>query len=217
MNAKAADREGFAAFILRARARGISSDALFKALETVPRQMFVSDDYADLTWSGQSLPIACGEDIEGVDFQAKILSSLDIVAGHRVLEIGTGSGFTAAVMARLGAKVKSVDRYKSLTEAAQERFVSLGLGNAVAVQMDGSRNMAGEGPFDRIVAWAAFENLPRKFVDLLATGGIMIAPIGPGDGKQKLAKLTKIGSRFERENIGETRAQPLIKGVAEAL
>ena len=217
MIAKGTEHEGFAAFLLRARAKGIPDNGLFKAIESVPRSQFIPEEFTDEMWSSQSLPIACGEAIEGIDLQARILSSLDIVAGHRVLEIGTGSGFTAAVMARLGAKVKTVDRYKTLTGAAQERFISLGLGNAVAMQADGSRNMAGEGPFDRIVAWAAFEKLPRKSVDLLATGGIMIAPIGPGDGEQKLAKLTKIGSRFEREDIGKARLQPLTKGVAAAL
>ncbi len=217
MNATVADREGFAAFLLRARAQGIPDNGLFKAMESVPRHMFVPEDHADIIWTGQSLPIACGEAIEGIDLQTKVLSALEIIAGHRVLEIGTGSGFTASVMARLGAKVKSIDRYKTLTDIAQERFISLGLGNAVATQADGLKNLGSEGPFDRIVAWAAFENLPRRFVDLLATGGNMIAPIGPGDGVQKLAKLTKIGSRFERENIGDVRMQPLIKGIAEAL
>ncbi len=217
MNANGSKHEGFAAFLLRARASGIPDNGLFKAIESVPRSQFIPAEFADETWSSQSLPIACGESIEGIDMQAKMLSSLDIVAGHRILEIGTGSGFTAAVMARLGAKVKTVDRYKTLTNAAQERFISLELGNAVALQADGMKNMAGEGPFDRIVAWAAFESLPRKSVDILATGGVMIAPIGPGDGEQKLAKLTKIGSRFEREDIGKARMQPLTKGVASAL
>jgi len=211
------DREGFAAFLLRARARGVRANGLFKALETVPRRMFVPEEHADFMWTGQSLPIDCGANIEGIDLQARIIGALEIAAGHRILEIGTGSGYTAAVMARMGAKVKTIDRYKTLVARAQERFASLDLGNVLSIQADGARNMAGEEPFDRIVAWAAFETLPRKFVDLLATGGIMIAPVGPGDGKQKLARLSKIGSRFEREDIGVVRMQPLSKGAAAAL
>lgn len=211
------DREGFAAFLLRARARGVRANGLFKALETVPRRMFVPEEHADFMWTGQSFPIDCGANIEGIDLQARIIGALEIAAGHRILEIGTGSGYTAAVMARMGAKVKTIDRYKTLVARAQERFASLDLGNVLSIQADGARNMAGEEPFDRIVAWAAFETLPRKFVDLLATGGIMIAPVGPGDGKQKLARLSKIGSRFEREDIGVVRMQPLSKGAAAAL
>lgn len=211
------DREGFAAFLLRARARGVCANGLFKALETVPRRMFVPEEHADFMWTGQSFPIDCGANIEGIDLQARTIGALEIAAGHRILEIGTGSGYTAAVMARMGAKVKTIDRYKTLVARAQERFASLDLGNVLSIQADGARNMAGEEPFDRIVAWAAFETLPRKFVDLLATGGIMIAPVGPGDGKQKLARLSKIGSRFEREDIGVVRMQPLSKGAAAAL
>ena len=211
------DREGFAAFLLRARARGVPANGLFKALETVPRRMFVPEEHADFMWTGQSFPIDCGANIEGIDLQARIIGALEIAAGHRILEIGTGSGYTAAIMARMGAKVKTIDRYKTLVARAQERFASLDLGNVLSIQADGARNMAGEEPFDRIVAWAAFETLPRKFVDLLATGGIMIAPVGPGDGKQKLARLSKIGSRFEREDIGVVRMQPLSKGAAAAL
>ncbi len=217
MKAGDSGREGLAAFVLRARARGISDNGLFGAIESVPRADFVPGEYADVIWTSQSIPIPCGETIEGIDLQAKVLSSLEIVAGQRVLEIGTGSGFTAAVMARMGAKVKSVDRYKTLVTAAQERFTALGIGNAIAWQADGAKNMSGEGPFDRIVAWAAFSELPRKFVDLLATGGIMIAPVGPEEGEQRLAKLTKIGSRFERHDIGVVRMQPLLPGIAAAL
>lgn len=217
MNTGISGREGFAAFLLRARARGIGDNALFGAIESVPRAQFVPDEYTDVVWSSQSIPIPCGESIEGIDLQARILGALGIVAGQRVFEIGTGSGFTAAIMARMGAKVKTVDRYKTLVASAQERFVSLGIGNAIVWQADGTKNMAGEGPFDRIVSWAAFGELPRRYVDLLASGGIMIAPIGPEDGEQRLAKLTKIGSRFERQDIGVARMQPLLPGVAAAI
>lgn len=217
MSADVASREGFAAFLLRARSRGIPDNGLYAAIESVPRRQFVPDEYADEVWSGQSIPIPCGEAIEGIDLQARIVGSLEVAAGHRILEIGTGSGYTAAVMARMGAKVKSVDRYKTLVSASQERFVALGIGNAVSWQADGTKNMTGEGPFDRIVSWAAFSELPRKYVDLLATGGLMIAPIGPGDSEQRLAKLTKIGSRFERQDIGVARLQPFLPGIAAAL
>ncbi len=216
MNA-VSSREGFAAFLLRARAKGIADNGLYGAIENVPREQFLPDEYADAAWSGQMVPIACGEAIEGIDLQAKVLSSLEVSTGQRVLEIGTGSGYTAAVMAGMGAKVKTIDRYKTLISGAQERFVMLGIGNAIAHQADGLRSSGQEGPFDRIVAWAAFSELPRKYVDLLATGGLMIAPIGADDDEQRLARLTKIGSRFEREDIGVARLQPLLPGLASAL
>ena len=134
-----------------------------------------------------------------------------------MLEIGTGSGYTASVMSRLAARVASVERFKTLTEQARSRFEKLGITNAFVRQADGTPGLPAEGPFDRIVVWAAFESLPRHFVDQLSSGGIMIAPIGPAEGEQALTKLTKIGSRFEREEIGSVRFQPMASGVAAVL
>ena len=134
-----------------------------------------------------------------------------------MLEVGTGSGFTAAVMARLAARVVTVERYKTLTEQARQRFEALGLTNVFVRQADGSQGLAAEGPFDRIVVWAAFDSLPRSFADQLSSGGVMIAPIGPDEGEQALTKLTKIGSRFEREDIGMVRLQPIAKSVAAVI
>src|SRR5690606_9981889 len=142
---------------------------------------------------------------------------LAIEPGNRVLEIGTGSGYTAAVMARLAGRVVTIDRYRTLAEQAKQRFDALGITNAIARQADGSNGLPGEGPFDRIVAWVAFESLPRFLLEQLSSGGIVIAPIGPEEGEQVVAKLTKVGSRFEREDIGIVRLQPMLPGVAAVL
>jgi len=168
-------------------------------------------------WSDRSLPIECGETIEGIDLQMRAISMLSLEPGSRVLEIGTGSGFTSAVMARLSARVLSLDRFRTLCEAARTRHETLGLSNILIRQADGSQGAPAEGPFDRIIAWASYESLPRSFVDQLASGGIMIAPIGPGDGVQVMEKLTKLGSRFEREVVGNVRFQPMAAGVAAAI
>jgi protein-L-isoaspartate(D-aspartate) O-methyltransferase len=217
MNTAQADREGFAAFLLRMRAQGIDNKALFAAIEATPRVDFVAGPWHDAIWLNRMLPIACGEAIEGIDVQARALAALDIHEGNRVLEIGTGTGFTAAAMARLAGRVLTFDRYKRLCEEAQQRFEALGLANAIARQGDAAQGAAADGPFDRIIAWAAFEALPRGFVDQLATGGVMVAPIGDGEGVQQFTRLTKIGSRFEREEICPVRLQPLNGGVAAVL
>jgi protein-L-isoaspartate(D-aspartate) O-methyltransferase len=208
------DREGFAAFLLRLRGRGIVPKALIAAFEATPRQGFIPRQWQNIAWSDRMIPIECGEAIEGADLQAAVVAALAIEPGSRILEIGTGSGYTAAVLSRLAGRVVTVDRFKTLTEQARQRFEALAVTNVFVRQADGSDGLPGEGPFDRIVAWAAFESLPRAFVDQLSTNGIMIAPIGPPEGEQLLAKLTKIGSRFERENIGVVRLQPVAKAVA---
>jgi protein-L-isoaspartate(D-aspartate) O-methyltransferase len=211
------DREAFAAFMLRLRGKGIASKELLAAIEATPRRDFLPGQWQSVAWSERMVPIECGEAIEGVDLQAAVVDALELQGGHRVLEVGTGSGFTAAVMARLAGRVITIERYKTLAEQARLRFEKLGLANAVVRHADGGNGLPGEGPFDRIVAWTAFDGLPRPFVDQLSSGGIMIAPIGPADGEQVLAKLTKLGSRFERADVAKVRLQPIDRGVAAVL
>jgi protein-L-isoaspartate(D-aspartate) O-methyltransferase len=211
------DREGFAAFLLRLRGRGTVPKALIAAFEATPRRGFLAAQFHQIAWSDRMLPIECGEAIEGADMQAAVIAALTIEQGNRVLEIGTGSGYTSAVMSRLAARVVTTDRYKTLVEQARQRFEALGIGNVIVRHADGSGGLPNEGPFDRIVAWAAFDSLPRFLLDQLSSGGIVIAPIGPEEGEQVLAKLTKVGSRFEREDIGLVRLQPILRSVAAVI
>ncbi|OBQ75004.1 protein-L-isoaspartate(D-aspartate) O-methyltransferase [Mesorhizobium erdmanii] len=217
MNLPIDDREGFAALLLRLRGRGTVPKALIAAFEATPRRGFLAPHFHQIAWSDRMLPIECGEAIEGADMQAAVIAALAIEAGNRVLEIGTGSGYTAAVMSRLAARVVTIDRYKTLVEQARQRFEALGIGNVIVRQTDGSGGLPAEGPFDRIVVWAAFDSLPRFLLDQLSSGGIVIAPIGPEEGEQVLAKLTKVGSRFEREDIGLVRLQPILRSVAAVI
>lgn len=217
MTEPADDREGFAAFLLRMRSAGLVAKDLIAAFEATPRRAFVPGQFHAFAWSEGMLPIECGEAIEGVDIQALAIAHLALESGHRVLEIGTGTGYSAAVIGKLAGRVVTVERYRTLTELARHRFETLGIANVFSRQADGSAGLADEGPFDRIVVWAAFESLPRHFVDQLASSGVMIAAIGPGDQPQELVRLVRIGSRFERSRLGEVRMQPLASGVAQFL
>jgi protein-L-isoaspartate(D-aspartate) O-methyltransferase len=210
-------REAIASFLLRLRGKGIVAKNLVSAFEATPRHAFLPERWQGVAWSERMIPIECGEAIEGADLQAEIIAALAIEPGHRVLEVGAGSGFTAAVMARLAARVITVERYRTLTELARQRLEALGLTNVSVRQADGSQGLQAEAPFDRIVVWAAFDSLPRNFAEQLASNGVMIAPIGPEEGVQTLTRLTKIGSRFEREDIGTVRLQPIQKGVAAVI
>lgn len=211
------DREGFAAFLLRLRGKGIVNKELIAAFEATPRRDFLPERWQDVAWAEGMIPIECGEAIEGVDLQALVIGALAIEPGHRLLEVGTGSGYSAAVMARLAARVVTVERFKTLSDQARRRFEALSLTNAFVRQADGTPGLPAEGPFDRIVVWTAFESMPRHFVDQLSSGGVMIAPIGPAEDEQDLVKLTKIGSRFEREDIAKVRLQPMANAVAAVL
>lgn len=211
------DREGFAAFLLRMRARGVQDKALISAIEATPRRSFVPAQWQSDAWSERMIPIDCGETLEGLDLQAFALAALQLGPGQRVLEIGTGSGYTAALLARQAVRVLSLDRYKRLLDQARLRLDALGVSNVILRQADGAKGLPGEGPFDRIVSWASFQEPPRHFAEQLSSGGVMVAPIGPAEGEQDLARLTKTGSRFERENLTRVRLQPLGQGVAAAI
>lgn len=210
------DREGFASFVMRMRGQGINDPQLFASIEATPRQSFVDASYAHLAYSPRMIPVECGSYLEGLDDQARIIAALDLEPGHRVLEIGTGSGFTAAIMSPLVGRVTTVERYRKLCDRALQQFVTHKRENIVVKHADGRNGIPG-GPFDRIVLWLASEDLPRQFVELLATHGVLIAPIGPADGVQTVMRVAKIGSRFDQEEIMQVRYQPFIEGISAVL
>ncbi|PDT09735.1 protein-L-isoaspartate(D-aspartate) O-methyltransferase [Rhizobium sp. M1] len=217
MTARLAEKEGFAALVLRLRAEGISDLDLLTAVEQTQRSLFVPAQFADDAYSSRTIPIECGSFLEGIDFVVRILHHLRLKPGQRVLEIGTGSGFTAAVMGRLAERVLSIDRYKTLTTAAQRRMESLGLRNVVIRQADGSAGMQGEGTFDRILVTAAFNAMPRFYTDQLVSGGSMIAPLMISENECRMVRLTKTGSRFEREELFEAPYLPIVPRLASLL
>lgn len=218
MNVRLLEKEGFAGLILRLRAEGITDKALLTALEQTPRTLFFSASHADAVYQDRVLPIDCGGFAESADLVVRLLAQLGVEPGHRVLDIGTGSGFLAAVAARMAERVMTIDRYKTLLQLAQQRFTHLGLGNIILRQADGAQGVAGEGNFDRIISTCAFDGMPRNFVDQLASGGVMLAPImSPDGGPAQMARLTKIGSRFEREDLFEVPYRAFAPGTAAAL
>lgn len=209
-----ADHEGFAGFLLRIRAAGISNRALEAAIESVPRRSFVDPAYHGAVWGSRVVPIDCGEVLEGLDQQAMMIDRLELASDHRVLEIGTGSGYTAAVMSRLAKRVSTLERYKRLYASAKQTHGQLKIENIVSSHASAETGLpASEGPYDRIICWAAFEELPRAFGELLTSGGKVIIAIGEADKPQILLRLTKVGSRFEREDIGMVRMQMIKKGM----
>ncbi len=204
------EKEGFAALVLRLRSEGINNTRLLSAMEQTPRTLFVGPSHGDRAYEDRLLPIDCGGFAESTDLVARVLNLAKLEKGQRVLDVGTGSGFLAGVIGQITERVLTIDRYKTLTHLAQQRFAHLGLTNVVARQGDGLVGVPGEGTFDRIVVTAAFDAIPRQYVDFLVTDGILIAPIKDKDGVIRLSRLTKVGSRFEREDFFEVPYLPLI-------
>lgn len=211
------EKEGFAALVLRLRAEGISDLDLLTAVEQTPRSQFVPPTLAEEAYSSRSIPIDCGAFMEGADLAVRLLYHLQVKPGHRVLEIGTGSGFTAAVMGRRAERVLTVDRYRTLVTGAQARMDALGLRNVVIRQADGVNGMPGEGTFDRILVTGAFTAMPRFYADQLTHGGSMIAPLMVDEENCLMVRLTKMGSRFEREDLFPVPYLPLVPHIAAAM
>ncbi|KQQ37250.1 protein-L-isoaspartate O-methyltransferase [Rhizobium sp. Leaf306] len=211
------EKEGFAALVLRLRSAGISNIDLLTAVEQTPRSQFVPPTLSQEAYSSRTVPIDCGAFMEGADLAVRLLAALQVKPGHRVLEIGTGSGFTAAVIGRIAERVLTVDRYKTLTVAAQARVDALGMRNVIVRQADGSNGMPGEGTFDRIFVTTAFTVLPRFYAEQLTHGGSMVAPLIGDDETCMMVRLTKTGSRFEREDLFTVPFLPIIPQMAAAL
>jgi protein-L-isoaspartate(D-aspartate) O-methyltransferase len=208
------EKEGFAALVLRLRAEGLSNIDLLTAVEQTPRSLFVSPDYAENAYSSRSIPIECGQFMEGADLAVRLLSLLQVKPGQRVLEIGTGSGFVTAVLARLAERVISIERYRTLVGNAQRRLDGLGLRNVILRQADGSNGLPGEGTFDRIFATSAYPSMPRFFAEQLVSGGMLLAPIMIDEERCIMVRLTKTGSRFEREDLFEVPFLPMQPKIA---
>lgn len=217
MTTRLLEKEGFAAVVLRLRAEGISDLDVLTAVEQTSRSLFVPPQAQEDAYSSRTIPIECGSFMESIDLVIRTLHHLKVKPGHRVLEVGTGSGFTAAVMARMAERVLTVDRYRTLTANAQKRFDSLGLRNIIVRHADGSAGMPGEGTFDRIIVTGAFNAMPRFYADQLVSGGSMMTPVMMSETVCRMVRLTKTGSRFEREDLFEVPYLPIVPQLASYL
>jgi protein-L-isoaspartate(D-aspartate) O-methyltransferase len=204
-------------FQLTLRRRGISDQAVLRAMEEVPRDQFVDDADRDGAYRDSALPIACGQTISQPYVVAYMSEQLGVRPQHRVLEIGTGSGYQAAILSRLAREVVSVERYRTLAERARVRLETLGYRNVEVRVGDGLAGVAERAPFDRIIVTAAAETVPEALVEQLAEGGVMVLPLGPHRGNQRLVRLTKSADEFKREDLIDVRFVPLLPGQAREL
>lgn len=204
-------------FLLTLRRRGIGDQAVLRAMDEVPRGQFVESEFVDRAYADQALPIACGQTISQPYVVAYMTEQLGLRPHHRVLEVGTGSGYQAAVLSRLAREVVSIERYRTLAEQARARLASLGYENVEIVVGDGFAGVPGRAPYDRIVVTAAAEELPQALTDQLGDGGVMVLPLGPHGGSQRIIKLTKSKTGIARENLIAVRFVPLLPGQAKEL
>jgi protein-L-isoaspartate(D-aspartate) O-methyltransferase len=211
------DREALAAFLLRLRSKGITNHRILSAFEDVPRRNFVPVIHIWEAYARGQMPIECGQSMTAVSLVAKLLNALDVQREHRVLELGTGTGYQSALLGRLAEKVLSLERYRTLHEKAGLRLSQLGMTNVILKLQDASKGGSDLGISDRIISNFSFPEIPRDFIDNIASNGVMIAPVGEPDGVQIMKKMTKVGSRLQVEDLFPVRLQPATAGLAKAI
>jgi protein-L-isoaspartate(D-aspartate) O-methyltransferase len=204
-------------FQLTLRRRGISDQAVLRAMEEVPRDAFVAEaDRAD-AYRDSALAIACGQTISQPFVVAYMTEQLKLQKRHRVLEIGTGSGYQAAILSRLATNVLSVERFKTLADTARARLEKLGYHNVEVMVGDGFDIPANVGQFDRIIVTAAMEQIPESLIERLTEDGILIAPIGPRHGVQTLVRFSRTATGLDRKELVDVRFVPALPGIAREL
>jgi protein-L-isoaspartate(D-aspartate) O-methyltransferase len=204
-------------FLLSLRRRGISGQAVLRAIDAVPREKFVLPEFSDIAYADQAMPIACGQTISQPYVVAYMTEQLSVTREHRVLEVGTGSGYQAAILGQLAGQVFTVERYRTLAESARKVLAGLGYDNVTVIAGDGLKGVPAHAPYDRIIVTAAAESIPQALVDELAVGGVMILPLGAHEGPQRLVKLMRGAEGVVQEDLIWVRFVPLLPGQAREL
>lgn len=211
------DTERRAGFIMEMRARGVRSRDVLSALERVPRHLFVAREFAEFALADRSLPIACGQMIERPSIAARMVEALDISKAHKILEIGTGSGWLTAVLAALAAQVISVERYRTLAKIARGHLGAHGVGNATVLVRDGLAGDKEHAPFDRILVGGSLDEIPRPLFEQLRPDGAIIAAVGPPHTVQRMLVFRQGRGHPATIDLGEVRFVPLTPGLAAAI
>ena len=204
-------------FQLTLRRRGISDQAVLRAMEEIPRENFVEPADRGDAYRDGALGIACGQTISQPFVVAYMTEQLQLHKHHRVLEIGTGSGYQAAILSRLAGQVLTIERYRTLADSARKRLAKLGCDNVEVMLGDGFDIPASAGTFDRIIVTAALEQIPEALIERLEPGGILIAPVGPHQGTQTLVRLTRTDVGYDRRELVDVRFVPALPGIAREL
>src|SRR6056297_3858853 len=200
-------------FLLALRSRGVTDKAVLTAMEKVDRGPFIRGYFADRAYEDMPLPIACGQTISQPSVVGLMTQALKVTSRDKVLELGTGSGYQAAVLSLLARRVYTVDRHKRLVAEATAIFRRLDLTNITAIAADGSFGLPDQAPFERILVTAAAEDPPGPLLAQLKIGGIMVLPVGQSDAVQSLIRVSRTETGFEYDELRPVRFVPLVEGL----
>ena len=202
-------------FLYALRSHGVTDPRVLRAMERIDRGIFVRGLFADRAYEDMPLPIACGQTISQPSVVGLMTQALELTGREKVLEVGTGSGYQAAVLSLLARRVYTVDRYRKLVAEAQAAFRELDLPNITAITADGSRGLPEQAPFDRILVTCAAEDTPAPLLAQLRIGGIMVLPVGQSDAVQSLIRVRRTEDGVEYEELRPVRFVPLVEGLGD--
>uniref|UniRef100_UPI004047C09F protein-L-isoaspartate(D-aspartate) O-methyltransferase n=1 Tax=Yoonia sp. TaxID=2212373 RepID=UPI004047C09F len=200
-------------FLYALRSKGVTDTRVLTAMERVDRAAFVKGIFSDRAYEDMPLPISCGQTISQPSIVGIMTQALNVTNRDKVLEIGTGSGYQAAILAQLARRVYTVDRYKRLVNEARAIFTAQDITNITAFTADGSHGYSEQAPFDRILLTAAAEDPPGPLLQQLRVGGIMVLPVGQSDTVQSLIRVTRLETGYDYEELRSVRFVPLLEGL----
>ena len=200
-------------FLFALRSKGVTDARVLTAMEKVDRAAFIRGLFSERAYEDMPLPIPCGQTISQPSVVGLMTQALKAGPRDTVLEVGTGSGYQAAVLSHVARRVYTVDRHKRLVNEAREVFDALGLTNITAFNADGSHGLPDQAPFDRILVTAAAEDPPGPLLAQLKVGGIMVVPVGQSDAVQSLIRVSRHERGFEYDELRPVRFVPLIEGL----
>lgn len=200
-------------FLYTLRSKGVTNSEVLNAMERIDRGDFIRGVFAERAYEDMPLPIACGQTISQPSVVGIMTQALRVKPRDKVLEIGTGSGYQAAILGQLGRRIYTVDRHRELVKDASALYEALDLSNIIAFTADGSFGLPDHAPFDRILVTAAAEDPPGPLLAQLKVGGIMVVPVGQSDSVQNLIRVIKTEYGFEYEELQSVRFVPLVEGM----
>lgn len=210
------DPEKVARLILELRRAGITDTRVLGAIERVPRELFVPPAFRERAYENVALPIGHGQTISQPYVVALMTQTLELTERHIVLEIGTGSGYQAAILARLARRVFTIERHRAMVKTAEERFKELRLNNVTCRFGDGTKGWLEQRKFDRIIVTAAAPAIPDPLFESLSEDGVLVAPVGEDKSDQMLTRVRRIAGGFQAEAICVVRFVPLVAGLPRA-
>ena len=202
-------------FLFALRSRGVTDQRVLSAMERIDRGDFVRGLFAERAYDDMPLPIACGQTISQPSVVGLMTQALEVSPRDKVLEVGTGSGYQAAVLSLLARRVYTVDRHRRLVREAEEVFARLNLTNITARTADGSFGLPEQAPFDRIMVTAAAEDPPGPLLAQMRIGAIMVLPVGQSDTVQSLIRVRRTETGFDYEELRAVRFVPQVEGLAQ--